>query len=186
VKGVLPVLVVANKDRDINNAIQFCEKQNLKMILAGGAEAWKVKQALKEKKIPVILGPTQTLPGEEDDPYDKPFTAPGELHAAGVKIAFATFGASFSRRLPYQAANAVPYGLPHQEALRDITLSPAEIFGVADQLGTIEPGKIANLIVTNGDPLDIQTQVRYLFIKGQLTSTDNKHRQLYEKYRKRP
>ena len=186
VKGELPVLVLANNNRDIRNAIEFCEKQKLKMILAGGAEAWKVKDLLKEKKIPVILGPTQTLPGEEDDPYDKPFAAPGELHAAGIKIAFATFGASNSRRLPYQAANAVPYGLPHDEALRAITLYPAEIFGVADRLGTIEPGKIANLIVTNGDPLEIQTELRYLFIQGQLTSTDNKHRQLYEKYRARP
>jgi len=186
VEGRLPVLLVANDTRAIKSAVEFCDKQKLKMILAGGAEAWKVKNLLKEKNIPVILQPTQSLPREEDDPYDKPFTNPGELHSAGVKIAFASFDSSASRRLPYEAANAVPYGLPHEEALRAVTLYPAQIFGVTDQLGTIEAGKLADLIVTTGDPLEIQTEVRYLFINGQLTSTDNKQRQLYEKYRQRP
>ena len=78
------------------------------------------------------------------------------------------------------------YGLPHDEALKAVMLNAAQMFGLADQLGTIEVGKLGNVIVTSGDPLEIQTQVRYLFIKGQLTSTDNKHRELYEEYRKRP
>ena len=78
------------------------------------------------------------------------------------------------------------YGLPHDEALKAVMLNAAQMFGLADQLGTLEPGKTANIIVTSGDPLELQTQVRYLFIKGQLTSTDNKHRDLYEQYRKRP
>lgn len=186
VEGKLPVIVMANSEREIKNALEFAEKHKLKMILAGGAEAWKVKDKLKEKDIPVILRPTQALPGEEDEPYDKPFSNPGELHAAGVRIAFATFDSADSRTLPYEAANAVPYGLPHEVALKGITITPAQILGVDDQLGTIEAGKLANLIVTDGDPLEIQTQVRYLFINGQLTSTDNKHKQLYEKYRARP
>lgn len=186
VTGELPVMMLANDDRDIKNAVEFAEKHKLKMILAGGAEAWKVKDLLKEKNIPVILRPTQALPGAEDEPYDKPFTNPSELHAAGIKIAFATFDSSDSRTLPYEAANAVPYGLPWEEALKAVTLYPAQILGVGDRLGTIEAGKIANLIVTDGDPLRIQTEVHYLFINGQLTSTDNKHRQLYEKYRARP
>lgn len=186
VRGQLSLLIMANDDRDIKNAVEFTEKHKLKMILAGGAKAWKVKDLLKAKNIPVILRPTQTLPSEEDDPYDKPFTNAGELHAAGIKIAFATFDSPDSRTLPYEAANAVPYGLPWEEAVKAITLYPAQILGVADRLGTIEVGKIANLIVTDGDPLRIQTQVKYLFIKGQLTSTDNRHRQLYEKYRARP
>jgi imidazolonepropionase-like amidohydrolase len=80
----------------------------------------------------------------------------------------------------------VPYGLPYEEALKAMTLYPAQILGLADQLGTIEPGKMADLIVTDGDPLAIPTQVRYLFIKGELTSTDNRHLRLYEEYRKRP
>lgn len=186
VQGELPALVIASRARDIRNAVEFCDKQKLKMILAGGAEAYKVKDLLKEKSIPVILEPTQSLPLEEDEPYDQPFTTPSELAAAGVKIAFATFSASATRRLPYEAGTAVAYGLPHDEALKAVTLYPAQMFGLDKELGTIETGKLANLIVTNGDPLEIQTQVRYLFIKGQLTGTDNMHRQLYEEYRKRP
>lgn len=186
VEGKLPVLVIAGEARDIRNAVDFCSKQNLKMILADGSEAWKVKDLLKEKNIPVILGPTERLPDEEDAPYDKPMTQPAELQAAGIEIAFSSFGASFSRRLSQYAGTAVGYGLPHDEALKAVTLNAAKMFGIADQLGTIETGKMANLIVTNGDPLEIATQVRYLFIKGQLTGTDNRQLDLYEKYRKRP
>jgi imidazolonepropionase-like amidohydrolase len=186
VQGKLPVLVVADEARDIRNAVDFCTKQNLRMILGSGAEAWKVKELLKEKKIPVVLAPTNRLPEQEDTPYDKPYTEPSELFAAGIPIAFSSFGTSFSRRLPQYAGTAVAYGLPHGEALKAVMLNAAQIFGLADQLGTLEPGKIANVIVTNGDPLELQTQVRYLFIKGQPTSTDNKNRELYEQYRKRP
>ncbi|MFZ3329496.1 MAG: amidohydrolase family protein [Candidatus Acidiferrales bacterium] len=186
VEGKLPVLVIADDERDIRNAVEFCGKQNLKMILAGGAEAWKVTDLLKEKKIPVILGPTERLPQEEDTPYDKPMTQPSELFAVGIPFAFSSFGAAFSRRLPQYAGTSVAYGLPHDEALKAVMLNAAQIFGLADQLGTIEPGKLGNVIVTSGDPLEIQTQVRYLFIQGQLTSTDNKQRELYEEYRKRP
>jgi imidazolonepropionase-like amidohydrolase len=186
VQGKLPVLVVADEVRDIRNAVDFCSKQNLRMILGSGAEAWKVKELLKDKKIPVVLAPTNRLPEQEDTPYDKPYTEPSELFAAGMPIAFSSFGTAFSRRLPQYAGTAVAYGLPHDEALKAVMLNAAQIFGLADQLGTLAPGKIANVIVTNGDPLELQTQVRYLFIKGQLTSTDNKHRDLYEQYRKRP
>ena len=186
VQRKLPVLVVADEARDIRNAVDFCTKQNLRMILGGGAEAWKVKELLMEKKIPVVLAPTNRLPEQIDTPYDKPYTEPSELFTAGIPIAFSSFGTSFSRRLPQYAGTAVAYGLPHDEALKAVMLNAAQIFGLADQLGTLEPGKIANVIVTNGDPLELQTQVRYLFVKGQLTSTDNKHRELYEQYRKRP
>lgn len=186
VEGKLPVLVIADQERDIRNAVEFCGKQNLKMILAGGAEAWKVTDLLKGKKIPVILGPTERLPEQEDTPYDKPMTQASELFAAGIPIAFSSFGTSFSRRLPQYAGTSVAYGLSHDEALKAVMLNAAQMFGLADELGTIEPGKLGNVIVATGDPLEIQTQVRYLFIKGQLTSTDNKHRELYEEYRKRP
>jgi imidazolonepropionase-like amidohydrolase len=185
-RGELPVLVFADKARDIRNAVEFCEKQKLKMILASGAEAYKVKDLLRSKGIPVILGPTLTLPREEDDPYDRLLTQPAELSAAGVKFAFGSFDNSFARRLGQQAANAVAYGLPYDEALKAVTLYPAQIFGLADQVGTLESGKIANIIVTNGDPLELTTEVRYLFIKGQPTSLDNKQKALYEKYLNRP
>jgi imidazolonepropionase-like amidohydrolase len=187
VQGKLPVLVVAEQKRAIRDAVEFCDKQKLKMILGGGSESYKVKELLASKHVPVILGPTQALPEDEDAPYDQSYATPGQLQAAGIKIAFATFDdSSFSRRLPYQAANAVAYGLPYEEGLKAVTLYPAQILGLADELGTIEAGKLADLIVTDGDPLAIPTQVRYLFIDGQLTSTDNKHLRLYEQYRKRP
>jgi len=186
VRGQLPLLVMAEGKREIRSAVEFCDKQKLKMILAGGSESYKVKDLLAAKHIPVILGRTQELPEDEDAPYDQSYATAGQLVAAGIKIAFASFNASFARRLPYQAANCVPYGLPYEEALKALTLYPAQILGLADQLGTIEPGKMADVIVTDGDPLAIPTQVRYLFIHGELTSTDNRHLQLYEKYRKRP
>ncbi len=185
-KGELPVIVNANQERDIRNALEFCQKQKLRMILAGGGEAWKVKDELKKAGVPVILRPVQTLPMQEDDPYDRPNTTPGELQQAGIQIAIATFDSSDSRTLPYEAGNAVPFGLPWEEAIKAITLYPAQILGVDDQLGSIEVGKRANLIVTDGDPLEFKTQVRYLFIGGQPTSLENRHHQLYEKYRARP
>jgi imidazolonepropionase-like amidohydrolase len=186
VEGKLPVLVIADDQRDIRNAVEFCAKQNLKMILGGGAEAWKVKDLLKEKKIPVVLGPTERIPDKEDTPYDKPMTQPSELFAAGIPFAFSSFGTSFSRRLPQYAGASVAYGLPHDEALKAVMSNAARIFGLSDQLGTLEAGKLANIIVTSGDPLELQTQVKFLFIKGQLTSTENRHSAFYEQYRKRP
>lgn len=186
VRGQLPALVFADSARDIRNAVEFCEKQKLKMILAGGEEAYKVKDLLRSKGIPVILRPTLSQPSEEDDPYDRLLSQPAELASAGVKFAFGSFDNSFARRLGQQAANAVAYGLPYDQALRAVTVYPAEIFGLADQLGTIETGKVADIIVTNGDPLELTTEVKYLFIKGQRTSLDNRHLRLYEKYLNRP
>lgn len=186
VRGQLPVLVIADSSRDIRNAVEFCEAQKLRMILAGGSEAWKVKDLLRSKNIPVILRPTLGEPPEEDDAYDRLLTQPAELAAAGVKIAFGSFDNSFARRLGQQTANAVSHGLSHEEGLKAITLYPAQIFGLDSQLGTLEPGKVANVIVTNGDPLELTTEVRYLFIQGKLTSTDNKQKELYEKYLNRP
>jgi imidazolonepropionase-like amidohydrolase len=186
IRGQLPVLVFADRARDIRNAVEFCDKQKLKMILAGGAEAYKVKDLLRSKGIPVILRPTLSLPIEEDNPYDRLLSQPAELAAAGVKFAFGSFDNSFARRLGQQAANAVAYGLAYDEALKAVTIYPAEIFGVADQVGTLETGKVANIIVTNGDPLELTTDVKFLFIKGQRTSLDNRHQRLYEKYLNRP
>jgi imidazolonepropionase-like amidohydrolase len=186
VRGQLPVLVFADRARDIRNAVEFCDKQKLKMILAGGEEAYKVKDLLRSKGIPVILRPTLSSPSEEDDPYDRLRTQPAELASAGIKFAFGSFDNSFARRLGQQAANAVANGLPYDVALKAVTVYPAEIFGIADQVGTLETGKVANIIVTNGDPLELTTDVKFLFIKGQRTSLDNRHLRLYEKYLNRP
>lgn len=186
IRGELPLLIFADRARDIRNAVEFCDKHNLRMILAGGDEAYKVKDLLRSKSISVILRPTLTLPEDEDDPYDRLLSQPAELAAAGVKFAFGSFDNSFARRLGQNAANAVAYGLPYDEALRAVTVNPAQIFGLGNQIGTLETGKIANVIVTNGDPLEVATDVRYLFIRGQLTSTNNRHKSLYEKYLNRP
>ncbi len=186
VRGQLPLLVFADRARDIRNAVEFCDQQKLKMILAGGEEAYKVKDLLRSKDIPVILRPMLSLPNEEDDPYDRQMTQPAELAKSGVKFAIGSFDNSFARRLGQNAASAIAYGLPYEEGLKAVTIYPAQILGLADQIGTLETGKIANVIVTNGDPLELTTDVKYLFIKSQLTSTDNRHKRLFEKYSNRP
>lgn len=185
-RGEVPVLVFAGRARDIRSAVEFCEKQKLRIILAGGNEAYKVKDLLRSKNIPVILRSSLRLPPDEDAPYDRAMTQPAELARAGVKFAIASFDNSFARRLGQNAAAAVAYGLPYDEALKAVTLYPAQIFGLSKELGTLELGKLANVIVTTGDPLELTTDVRYLFIHGQLTSLENKHHQLYEKYLNRP
>ena len=185
-KGDLPLMVVAGRAREIRGAVEFCEKQKVRMILARGDDALKVADLLKAKNIPVILGPTMELSQNEDDPYDKFFTLPSDLQKAGVRFAIATFDVEFVRRLSQQAGNGVAYGLSHEDGLKAITLYPAQILGLDKDLGTLEPGKIANIMITNGDPLELRTEVKYLYISGRPTSTDNKHKSLYEKYSKRP
>jgi imidazolonepropionase-like amidohydrolase len=186
VRGQLPLLIIADRAREIRNAIEFCDRQKLRMILGGGIEAYKLKDLLRSRSIPVILRPVLTEPLDEDDSYDRLLTQPAELSAAGVKLAFGSFDNSFARRLGQNAANAVANGLPYDEALKAVTLYPAQIFDLAQLVGTLESGKIANLIVTNGDPLELTTDVRYLFIRGQLTSLENRHHRLFEKYSARP
>jgi len=141
---------------------------------------------LAEKNVPVILGPTQSMPNGPAAEYDEAYSNPEKLCAAGVKIAFATFNSSDSRTLPYEVAMAVPYGLPEEAALESAMKNGAEMLGFGDRLGIIERGKLANLIVTDGDPSKIQTQVSDLFILARDVSTDNQRKSLYEKYRARP
>ncbi|MDW8131392.1 MAG: amidohydrolase family protein [Bryobacterales bacterium] len=186
IEGRLPVLAVAVRERAIREAIAFAESQNIRLVLAEAREAYKVADLIKQKNIPVVLGPTLELPLEEDDPYDKAYTLPAELHRAGIKFAFASFSTSFARNLPYQAAMAVAFGLPYEEALKALTIYPAEIWGVADKLGSIEKGKWADLIVTDGDPLETRTQVKQVFIRGREADLSTRHLRLYEKYSRRP
>ena len=185
VDGHEPLLVIANSDRDIRHAVEFCEAQKVHMILAGAADAWKTVDLLKKDNIPVIIGPVLSMRQQEDDPYDAEYSLGAKLYSAGVKIAFASFNTSFSRRLPQYAGTSVGYGLPHDEALKAVTVNAAQMLGLND-IGTLEPGKVANVVVTNGDLLELRTQVKYLFIKGQLTSLDNKQLELYKRYNHRP
>lgn len=183
--GELPLLVVANEARAIRDAVEFATAEGLKMVLLGGDEAPEVKTLLAEKRIPVILGPSLTLPDEEDDPYDAPLARAGELHAAGVTVAMATFSSANSRTLPFEVGNTVAHGLPREVALRAITRTPAEILGLGGELGTIEPGRLANLVVTTGDPLEMRTRVVHVFVNGRPVPLDNRHQRLYETYRAR-
>lgn len=182
----LPLLVRANSERQIRGAVAFAAEESLRMVLLGGQEAWRVADLLAEKKIPVILGPTQSLPPREDDPYDRPYALPGYLRAAGVEVAISTFGASASFSLPYEAGQAVAFGLPREEGLAAISRWPAEILGLGDSIGTLEPGSIASLIVAAGDPLEIQTRIVHVMIHGRLVDLASKHTRLYELYQARP
>lgn len=185
--GDLPMLINVNTERGIGDAIDFSERNDVRIIIAGGRDAWKVAEMLAARGVPVILGPTQSLPGSDDDPYDAPYAAPATLQAAGVEFAISTFNASAARTLPYEAAQAVPFGLSHHDALRAITINPAEILGVGDQLGTIEVGKLANLFVSDGDPLETTTQIEQLVIAGlPVDPRNNKHDRLYQRYSGRP
>lgn len=185
-KGEMTVFVAADSARDIRNAIEFARKEKLKIVLTGGRESGAVADLLKKENIPVILGSIVTLPAREDDPYDAPFTLPAALAKAGVKFALTSPSSSDIRNLPYEAGFAQAYGLSHEEALKAVTLAPAEILGVADRVGSIEVGKIADLVVADGDLLEIRTQVKNLFIAGRNVSLETKHTRLYQKYLNRP
>ncbi|HEY7547447.1 MAG TPA: amidohydrolase family protein, partial [Blastocatellia bacterium] len=185
-RGQMPVVIHAQTERDIKKVIAFADEMKLKVIISGAVEAWRVADQLKAKNIPVIIGPVNRMPNREDDGYDAVFTNAAMLHRAGVKFAFQTMDSAEARDLPYQAGESAAFGLPKEEALKAVTIYPAEIFGVADQIGSIEVGKIANLIVTDGDPLEIRTQVKHLIIRGRDVPLTSKHTELYEKYKSRP
>lgn len=186
VEGRVPVVMHANRARDIREAIRFADKNKLTMILAGGHDVRQVIPELKSRNIPVILGPILALPLREDDPYDLLFTNALALHQAGIKFAFQTEDAHDVRNLPYHAAACVAFGLPKEIALKALTIYPAEIFGVADRMGSLEVGKRADLFMSDGDPLEIRTTIKALFIAGEPITLDTHQTLLYEKFRNRP
>lgn len=185
-RGEAPLIVVADRARAIRDAVAFAEEHGLRLILASGRDAAKEAELLAEKGIPVILGAVQALPVQEDDAYDGPFTSPAALQRAGVAIAFGTFDSSSARVLPYETATAVAFGLEPDAALRALTLGAAEILGLDDRLGSIDAGKWANLIVTDGDPLEVRTAVRHVIVRGREVDLSNRHSRSYEQYRRRP
>jgi imidazolonepropionase-like amidohydrolase len=180
----LPAIVSANSADDIRSAVALGDSFGIRIIISGGDEAWKVADLLKGKNVPVILGSLWSNPAA-DAPYDALFAQPGVLYEQGVKFAFSTGSASGSRHLPYRAGLAVAYGLPADAAWKALTVWPAEIWGVADRLGTIEAGKMANLFITSGDALDPRSQVSEVFIAGKRIPLDDRHDQLYQKYNAR-
>ena len=186
VEGREPVVIHADSARDIRAAIKFAGEYKLKVILAGAQDVAKVIPELKSHNIPVILGPILDLPNREDDPYDLPFTNAKTLYDNGIRFAIQSSDSHNARNLPYHAAMCAAFGLPKDVALKAITIFPAEIFGVADRLGSLEAGKMANVIVTDGDPLEIVTNVKRLFIAGEDISLDTNQTLLYQKFKARP
>jgi imidazolonepropionase-like amidohydrolase len=187
-RGERPVLFRAENRTEILDALKIAADLKLKAVIAGGAEAWKATDALKAAKVPVLVGGTLRLPTEATDPYDAAYANPARLHEAGVVFALKSGGSDVgtaSRNLPYDAATAVAYGLPEVVALRAVTLGPAEILGVADQLGSLEVGKRANLVITAGHVLQPTTEVKGLFLAGKPLPPESRHTRLYAKYRGR-
>jgi imidazolonepropionase-like amidohydrolase len=183
--GELPLWISANSLLEIEAAVSWAGQQQIKMVLVGGNDAFMAAELIKQKNIPVIITATLRLPTRRDADFDEPFTLPLKLYKAGIKYCIAGTGASNVRNLPYHAAKAAAYGLSKEEALKSITLYPAEIIGVENRMGSLEAGKEATLIVTNGDPLEITTNVEKLYIQGRDTDLDNKHKTLYHKYQER-
>ena len=184
-RGSKPVIIQAQREEEIREALKLADELKLKVILSGASEAWKVAGELKKRGVPVIVGPILSLPRERYDPYDAAYAAPARLHQAGVKFCIRSAGSTNTRNLPYEAAMAASYGLPPEEALKAVTLYPAQILGVDKELGSIEVGKRANLVLANGDLLQASTQVVGLFIGGRPLPPTSKHTRLYERYRER-
>jgi imidazolonepropionase-like amidohydrolase len=184
-RGELPLVLRADTEDDIRGAVRFAAERGLKLIVAGGLEAWRVTDLLKERDVPVLVN-VDRVPRRESDPYDAAFANPAALHRAGIRFAIVSDDASQSRNLPYEAAMAHAFGLPAEAALRAITLSPAEIFGVADRLGTVEAGKDATVIVADGDIMDHRTHVTHVFIDGVAQSLETRHTRLYREFKDRP
>jgi imidazolonepropionase-like amidohydrolase len=190
VRGELPVVIHADELRQIRAAVAWAATNHLKMILAGGRDAPLVAGLLATNRIPVVYEHVFAMPARDTDSYNAPFSAPESLRAAGVTVAFSlgpgSFVAANLRNLPDAAAQAAAFGLPREEALKGITLYPAQLMGVADRLGSIEPGKEATLFVCDGDILDIRCHVERMWIAGKEVGLQSRHTQLYEKYRQRP
>jgi imidazolonepropionase-like amidohydrolase len=184
-ESTLPLFVSATREPEIREAIAFADREKVRIVLADPYEAYKVLDLIKARNIPVVLGPTNTLPLNRDDDYDRSFTTPAALFKAGIKFSIGTFSVTRSRNLPIEAGAAVPFGLPHDEAYKAITLNAAEIFGVSKRYGSIEEGKVADLIVTDGDPMEAMTAVKRVFIDGKPVDLETRQKKLYEKYKEK-
>ena len=185
-EGKVPVVVWATEVQQIEAAVAWAEQEKVRLIIGGGHDAWRVADLLKKYDIPVLAGEILRLPSHRFDEYDDPFSLPAKLHAAGIRFAIISGEeAAHERNLPYHAAMAAAYGLPKDEALKAVTLYPAQIFGFADRAGSLEAGKDATLIVTTGDPLDIRSSVEMEFIQGRKIDLRSRHTILYEKYKEK-
>jgi len=185
VRGEKPVFIEAESRKAIAEAILFAEKEKLKIILTSATDAWKLADELQEREIPVIVGPTMRNPVESWDPFDAPYANPARLHEAGVLFCIRSDNASNSRNVAFEAAITVAYGLPEEEALKAITLNAAKVLGVEEQMGSLTPGKTANLIITDGSPLQHSTQIKGVFVAGVPHAPESRQTRFYERYLQR-
>lgn len=190
--GDLPLFLHADERGQIADALDWAERQEIpRIVLVAGADARYLAQRLSEGGVPVILTGVLAEPARDWEPYDAVYSAAASLHEAGVRFAIGdagfAFAASAVRNLPFHAAMAAAFGLPRDVALRSVTLSPAEILGVGDRLGSLEPGKEATMIATDGDPLEIRTHILRAWIAGREVDLEaDRQKQLYRKYEARP
>jgi imidazolonepropionase-like amidohydrolase len=188
VRGERPLVVHADEVRQIKAALAWAATNRWKIILAGGRDAWRVADLLATNQVPVIYEHVFTQPVRDTDAYDAHFRAPEVLRKAGVTVVFSTGvgSASLVKNLPFQAAQAVAFGFPANEAIKGITLYPAQLAGMADRLGAIEVGKDATFFAMDGDILDLRANVKRMWIAGKEVSLESRHTRLYERYRNRP
>ncbi|MFN9502134.1 MAG: amidohydrolase family protein [Chryseotalea sp.] len=185
-RGKQTLLIEANASKDITAALKWIkEKKIKKVVLTGVLEGWRVADEIAKAGIPVIAGPVQAVPSREYDRYDRAYANPGLLRKAGVKVALQTGQAENVRNLPYHAAYAAAYGMGQEEALKAVTIVPAEIFGVADKLGSIEVGKSATLFICDGDPFETKTNIKHVFIDGWQIPMVSRQTQLYDEFLQR-
>lgn len=188
VRGEVPITVHADDARQIRAAVKWAATNRFKIILAEARDAWKVASLLASNNIPVIYNHMFNQPPTDSDAYDVQYAAPGVLAKAGVKVvmSLSSYRGSLVKNLPYEAAQGVAFGWSADDALKGITLYPAQVAGVADRLGSIEAGKDATLVVCDGDILDIRTNMKRMWIAGKEVSLESRHTRLYEKYKNRP
>src|ERR1700752_219554 len=186
VRGEQPVIFRADREAEIRGALRFADEMKLKPIILGGDDAWKVVNLLKEKNVPVILTGIFSLPPREDDTYDSLYENAAKLQQAGVRFCISTGDAGPEvRNLAQYAGMAAAFGLSKADAVKAVTLYPAQILNVADRLGSIEAGKMANLVVTDGDLLEIRTHIRFLLIDGRPVVLSNRHTELNDAFKNR-
>ena len=179
--GQKPIILAAEEASDLESAVNLVREFNLKFVLNHVSHSQPVLDYIAQLKVPVIVGPIYETP-KPFERFDAVYSLPAELNKRGVKIAFASFDAHNARNLPYQAGFATAFGLPYDDALKGITLNAAEIWGVADKLGSLDVGKTANVVVATGDPLDVKTDVKQVFIDGQEIPMTSRQTRLRDQY----
>lgn len=184
-KKSLPLIITVNNDYDILKAIEWVKEKEIKVIFSGVAEGWRVADKIADSKIPCLAGPILTLPSRGESKYDVTFNNLNVLNKAGVKCAFRTNETENVRNVPYELAAAISFGMSENEALKMITINPAEIFGIEKDYGSIEAGKIANLIVIKGNIFDVKNNPSHVFIKGKNIPLVSRHTILYEQFKNR-